>query len=258
MAPSSSLRRALALAAASALSGCTCAPSRSDTASAPAPVAADLDALRKEMVREQIVGRGVSDPRVLAAMRRVPRHQFIPERLRGLAYADRPLPIEADQTISQPYIVALMTELGGPWPARKVLEVGTGSGYQAAVLSELCGDVFTIEIVPELARTARERLQRLGYRNVHVREGDGYRGWPEEAPFDAILVTAAPEEIPQPFLDQLGEGARLVIPVGPSGDQELVRLTRTDGGFRRDTVVPVAFVPMTGEVRDGAPPPPRR
>ena len=204
---------------------------------------------REKMVETQIAARGVRNPRVLETMRTVPRHLFVPERLRGSAYDDGPLPIGEGQTISQPYIVALMTELARPAPGERVLEIGTGSGYQAAVLAELGADVYTIEIVEPLARHAASLLHDLGYSGVKTRIGDGYRGWPEKAPFDAILVTAAPERIPAPLEQQLGPGGRLVIPVGSSA-QELVLVTRTDRGFREERVTPVRFVPMTGEAED--------
>jgi protein-L-isoaspartate(D-aspartate) O-methyltransferase len=205
-------------------------------------------AARLRMVSSQIEARGVHDPRVLDAMRRVERHRFVPEWLRDHAYEDRPLAIGHDQTISQPYIVALMTEEARVKPGARVLEIGTGSGYQAAVLSLLAGQVYTIEIVEPLATEAATRLEALGYRNVTVRAGDGYRGWPQRAPFDAILVTAAPPEIPQPLLDQLAIGGRLVAPVG-EGDQDLVVVERTAAGLQRRRVIPVRFVPMTGEAQ---------
>lgn len=207
-------------------------------------------ALRERMVATQIAARGVSDPRVLQALRSVERHRFVPETLRDAAYGDHPLPIGHGQTISQPYVVALMTELARVRPGARVLEVGTGSGYQAAILSLLAKEVYTIEIVEPLAREAAARLRALGYANVEVRAGDGYRGWPERAPFDAILVTAAPREIPQPLVEQLAPGGRLVAPVGEEGGtQELVALERTSTGLRRWSVAPVRFVPMTGEAR---------
>lgn len=201
------------------------------------------------MVAEQIAARGVSDPRVLAAMRRVPRHEFVPAELRAHAYEDHPLPIGEGQTISQPYIVALMTELASVRSGSKVLEIGTGSGYQAAVLAELAGEVYSIEIVESLADSAAERLRRLGYRSVHVRKGDGYRGWPEQAPFTAVIVTAAPPEIPLALKQQLAQGGRLVIPVGDSF-QDLLVVTRTADGFATRSVAPVRFVPMTGEAQE--------
>jgi len=203
-------------------------------------------ARRETMVATQIEARGVHDERVLAAMRRVPRHLFVPDALRDEAHRDGPLPIGSGQTISQPYIVALMTELLRPRPDMKVLEIGTGSGYQAAVLAECAGQVYTIEIVPELGRSAARLLESLDYDNIHTRIGDGFDGWPEQAPFDAVIVTAAPAEIPQPLLDQLAVGGRLVIPVG-SGAQDLILVTRTEKGFDRQFITPVRFVPMTGK-----------
>lgn len=198
------------------------------------------------MVRTQIADRGISDDAVLDAMRAVPRHQFVPDRLADWAYTDRPLPIGHDQTISQPYIVAFMTEAIRPGSTDRVLEVGTGSGYQAAVLAEIVDSVYTIEIVPELAHTARVRLDRLGYDNVTVREGDGYAGWPERAPFDAIVITAAPEEIPPPLLDQLAPGGRMVLPVGPAdASQQMTLITKAeDGSVTRERLMPVRFVPF--------------
>ena len=206
-------------------------------------------AARERMVEEQIAARGVRDPAVLAAMRSVPRDRFVPAEVRRDAYTDGPLAIGHGQTISQPYIVALMTELARPAREMKVLEVGTGSGYQAAVLAECVREVLSIEIVEPLARRADALLKELGYRNVRVRVGDGYDGWPEEAPFDAILVTAAPDRIPQPLLDQLRVGGRLVIPVG-GGRQDLVVVTRTESGYERRTEIPVRFVPMTGKASE--------
>jgi protein-L-isoaspartate(D-aspartate) O-methyltransferase len=211
-------------------------------------LAGDTDpaSARARMVAEQIEARGISDPLVLAALRKVPREQFVPPALRNLAYGDRPLPIGEGQTISQPYVVALMSELAGLRRGARVLEVGTGSGYQAAVLAEMGCEVYSIEIVESLATSAAERLRRLGYSSVRVRAGDGYRGWPERAPFAAILVTAAPPAVPSPLKEQLAMGGRLVIPVGPRFGQLLV-LTRTPQGFETREVAPVAFVPMTGE-----------
>jgi protein-L-isoaspartate(D-aspartate) O-methyltransferase len=203
---------------------------------------------RSEMVDEQIAGRDVTDQRVLAALRKVPRHEFVPSGMRSLAYEDSPLPIGEKQTISQPYIVGIMTQLLEPEPQDSVLEIGTGSGYQAAVLGELVKAVYTIEIVDPLARRAEETLRSLGYTNVHVRSGDGYRGWPEKAPFDGIIVTAAAPSIPQPLLDQLKVGASLVIPVGDYY-QELRVITRTEHGFEERKELPVRFVPMTGQAR---------
>jgi protein-L-isoaspartate(D-aspartate) O-methyltransferase len=208
----------------------------------------DYSKLRQQMVETQIVSRGVSDSLVLAAMRAVPRHLFVPPKLRQYAYTDQPLPIGQDQTISQPYIVALMTELLELRGGEKVLEVGTGSGYQAAVLSEIAGEVYTIEILEELATSAARRLDSLSFENVHVLFGDGYRGWPENEPFDAIIVTAAPEHIPEPLKEQLKVGGRLVIPVGDIY-QELVVVTRTEEGYESKSIIPVRFVPMTGEAQ---------
>jgi len=203
---------------------------------------------RLAMVAEQIVARGVQDTAVLAAMRKVPREEFVPELWRSRAYDDGPLPIGKGQTISQPYIVAVMTELARPASQHRVLEIGTGSGYQAAVLAEIVAQVYTIEIVKELADEAAARLKRLGYSNITVRHGDGYRGWPEEAPFDSILITAAVPHPPAPLLEQLKEGGRLVFPQGdPDGYQELVVIEKKNGAFRREVIFPVRFVPMTGE-----------
>jgi protein-L-isoaspartate(D-aspartate) O-methyltransferase len=203
---------------------------------------------REHMVREQIERRGVRDPRVLLAMATVPRHLFVPEESMKQAYDDGPLPIEEGQTISQPYIVAFMTEAIRPRPTDRVLEVGTGSGYQAAVLATLVAEVFSIEIHPALMKTAQRRLADLGFTNVTLRTGDGYRGWPEAAPFDAIIVTAATPAVPQPLVDQLKPGGRMVLPVG-SGDQELVRIVRSPRGVEREPLLPVRFVPMTGEAQ---------
>ena len=190
-------------------------------------------------------GRPVFSARVMAAMAKVPRHRFVPATYGALAYANQPLPIGHGQTISQPYIVALMTELLDPKAGDAVLEIGTGSGYQAAVLAQLVDHVYTIEIVPALAQSAQQTLRRLGYSNVTVRQGDGYRGWPEEAPFQRIILTASPPEIPQTLVDQLARGGRLVAPVGRMGSQELVLIEKkADGSLRRRSVGPVAFVPM--------------
>ncbi len=204
---------------------------------------------RQRMVERQIEARGVSDPRVLAALRKVPRHRFVPPAAQSLAYADTPLPIGHGQTISQPYIVAFMSEALELKGGERVLEIGTGSGYQAAVLAELAKDVYTIEIVEPLAREARTRLQELGFSNIQLRSGDGYRGWPQAAPFDAIMVTAAPDHVPPALVEQLAQGGRLVLPVGTSF-QELVRIRRTKNGTRRESLLPVRFVPMTGEARE--------
>jgi protein-L-isoaspartate(D-aspartate) O-methyltransferase len=199
---------------------------------------------RNQMVAAQIQARGVKDPRVLDAMRRVPRHRFIPTALEPEAYSDRPLPIGNAQTISQPYIVAYMTETLELEVGDSVLEIGTGSGYQAAVLGELVREVYTIEIVAELAGRATRTLADLGYANVHVRHGDGYAGWPEHAPFDAIMVTAAPDHVPDPLVQQLAVGGRLIIPVG-TGDQQLRLIRKTDSGIVERTTIPVRFVPFT-------------
>jgi len=205
------------------------------------------DALKEAMIQNQIVKRGVADPAVLSALRKVPRHLFVPEEYRREAYEDYPLPIGEGQTISQPYIVALMTQMLEVKPGHKVLEIGTGSGYQAAVLAELGAEVYTIEILPSLAEKARDRLKKLGYEKVHVLVGDGYRGYPAEAPFDAVIVTAAPEKIPQPLLDQLGLGGRLVVPIGKYS-QELKLVRKTETGTTTEDMLPVRFVPMVGEV----------
>lgn len=193
--------------------------------------------------------KGIRDERVIAAMERVPRHLFVPEPYVPQAYEDHPLPIGYGQTISQPYIVAVMTELLQPEPTDKILEVGAGSGYQAAVLAELVARVYTIEIIPALAQEARERLARLGYTNVEVIEGDGYLGYPAEAPYDGIIVTCAPDHIPPPLVEQLADGARLVIPVGPAGyHQELWVVERRGAEVRSKKVMGVAFVPLVRRV----------
>jgi protein-L-isoaspartate(D-aspartate) O-methyltransferase len=210
---------------------------------------------RRAMVDRQMRRRDIRDKRVLDAMERVPRHRFVPEELADQAYADQPLPIGQRQTISQPYIVALMTQLAQPTSKSRALDVGTGSGYQAAVLAELCDKVYSIEIVESLAKEARGRLQDLDYKNIVVRCGDGYRGWEEHAPFDLIIVAAAPAHIPQPLVDQLAPGGRLVIPVGQSYQDLMVVEKQQDGKTRKWKVAPVAFVPMTGEAqqRDSQP-----
>ncbi len=211
-------------------------------------------AQRKLMVEHQLkgIGRDITDARVLKAMGEVPRHELVPSSRRRLAYADHPLPIGHGQTISQPYIVAFMTQILAPKPTDRVLEVGTGSGYQAAVLSLLVKEVFTIEIVEPLAKRAAEDLKRLKYDNVKVKAGDGYQGWPEHAPFDAIIVTCAPEKVPQPLVDQLKEGGRMIIPVGKTGGyQELYLLEKRGGKVEQRGVLPVRFVPMTGEAEEG-------
>ncbi len=203
---------------------------------------------REEMVATQIAARGVKDPKVLAAMRKVERHRFVAEGVRAQAYADHPLAIGHGQTISQPYIVGFMTEAAGLRGGETVLEIGTGSGYQAAVLGEIAARVFTIEIVAPLAESSAALLKRLGYANVAVRAGDGYLGWPESAPFDAILVTAAAPRIPAPLKEQLKEGGRLVLPLGDDW-QELMVVTRRGASFEEKRLLPVRFVPMTGKVR---------
>jgi len=206
---------------------------------------------RKIMVEEQLLGRDITNARLLAVMRKVPRHEFVPQGIRDRAYDDSPLPIGHGQTISQPYVVAFMTEKLEPKPTDRVLEVGTGSGYQAAVLAELVKEVYTIEIVEPLARRAEADLKRLGCTNVHVRAGDGYQGWPEAAPFDAIMVTCAPEAVPQPLIAQLKDGGRMIIPVGPMGNQQLVLLRKEGERLEKRAVLPVRFVPMTGAAGRG-------
>ncbi len=210
----------------------------------------DRQGERRRMVEEQIAARGIRNQRVLEAMRRVPRHLFVPEPQRFSAYADSPLPIGYSQTISQPYIVAFMTEALAIEPSHRVLEIGTGSGYQAAILGQLARDVYTIEIIPELADRARETLSSLGHKNVHVRAGNGYLGWPEQAPFDRVMVTAAPDEVPRALVEQLKIGGVMAIPVG-TATQELRILRRGGTGMETITTLPVRFVPMTGK-------PPRR
>lgn len=206
----------------------------------------DVRERRLAMIESQIKARGVSDPRVLDAMSRVPRERFVPPEYADRAYADSPVSIGEGQTISQPYIVAYMTEVLEVAPGHRVLEIGTGSGYQAAVLGELAREVYTIEIVPSLAQRATDTLRELGYENVHVREGDGYAGWPGEAPFDRIMVTAAPEEIPMPLLDQLAPGGRLVTPVGAQGETQWITVVdKTDQGLVERRTIPVQFVPFT-------------
>jgi protein-L-isoaspartate(D-aspartate) O-methyltransferase len=206
----------------------------------------DFETQRKQMIERQIRARGVKDERVLDALLRVERHQFVLPGMEDLAYDDTPQGIGERQTISQPYIVALMTELAWISKDSKVLEVGTGSGYQTAVLSVLAQEVFTIEIIESLGKRAKELLERLGFQNVHVRIGDGYQGWPEEAPFDTILVAAAPSRVPQPLVDQLKIGGRLVIPIGDFY-QDLALITKTPGGILQEKMIPVRFVPMTGQ-----------
>ncbi|MBI2496234.1 MAG: protein-L-isoaspartate(D-aspartate) O-methyltransferase [Candidatus Omnitrophica bacterium] len=231
--------------------------SRAQPARAQAPQEQVFDRQRERMVEEQLIqspdGRPpITDERVLAAMRRVPRHRFVPSEVKALAYQDGALPIGEGQTISQPYIVALMTEAARVEAGETILEIGTGSGYQAAVLAQLAREVYTIEILEPLARRAEATLRELGVSNVHVRTGDGFFGWPEAAPFDAILVTASAPRVPQALIDQLALNGRLVIPEG-DGLQELVVYTRTAEGLARQRSIPVRFVPMIGRVREPQP-----
>ena len=212
--------------------------------------ASDFAAQRQRMVTEQLKARGISDERVLNAMNKVPREEFVPPDSRDASYEDGPLPIGYGQTISQPYIVAFMTEQLRLKPSDRVLEIGTGSGYQAAILAELMSQVYSIEIVEPLAKNAEATLQRLGYENVHVKIGDGYKGWPEAAPFDAIIVTCAPDRVPQPLVDQLKDGGRMVIPVGDRIAQELYLLEKKNGQLKQSATLPVRFVPMTGEASE--------
>ena len=206
--------------------------------------------VRERLVRERIETAGVTDSRILAAIRNTLRHEFVPKVDRKRAYFDMALPIGSSQTISSPFIVALMTEALDPQPGDKVLEIGTGSGYQAAVLSPLVEQVYSIEIVPELGETAKETLNRLGYENVSTRIGDGFLGWPDAAPFDKIIVTCSPESVPQPLVDQLREGGHMIIPVGERYQQTLFRMTKKDGKLVREALRPTLFVPMTGEAED--------
>ncbi len=203
----------------------------------------DTEARMSRMIEEQIKRRGITDQRVLDAMEKVERHRFVSPAMEDFAYEDRPLPIGHNQTISQPFIVAYMTSVAGVKPGHRVLEIGTGSGYQAAILAELAEQVYSVEIVEPLARQASERLKRLGYDNVKIKKGDGYKGWLEYAPFDVIIVTAAPPEVPEDLLGQLKVGGKMVIPVG-TGFQELYLIKRTDEGFRKDRLMGVRFVPM--------------
>ena len=212
---------------------------------------ADFAGQRERMVKEQIVMRGLVAERVLSALRKVPREEFVPAEYRAESYTDKALPIGYDQTISQPYIVAFMTEELQPQSRDRVLEVGTGSGYQAAILAELVAEVYTIEIIEPLAKKAEATLQRLGYKNVHVKTGDGYKGWPERAPFDSIIVTCAPERVPQPLLDQLKEGGRMIIPVGAKFAQELYLFEKKNGRLQQSAVLPVRFVPMLRTEKEG-------
>src|SRR5437016_7229893 len=211
--------------------------------------ASDFAAQRQRMVTEQLKARGISDERVLNAMNKVPREEFVPPDSRAGSYEDGPLPIGYGQTISQPYIVAFMTEQLRLRPSDRLLEIGTGSGYQAAVFAELVADVYTIEIVEPLAKTAGATLQRLGYKNVHLRVGDGYQGWPEEAPFDAIIVTCAPDKVPEPLVEQLKDDGRMVIPVGERFAQQLYLLEKKNGQLKESATLPVRFVPMVRETQ---------
>ena len=231
-------------------------PAHNATSDPPADPPADIDedtasTLRHRMVERQLRGRDITNEAVLRVMRSVPRHLFVPARDRVDAYSDHPVPIGHGQTISQPYIVGLMTQLVSPHSESRVLDIGTGSGYQAAVLARLAtaATVYSIEIVPPLADEAARRLKDLGYHNVEVRCGDGYRGWPEHAPFDAIIVAAAADHLPKPLLEQLAVGGRLVMPVGEYYQELIVCQKRPDGTIVRDSVIPVRFVPMTGEAR---------
>ena len=209
----------------------------------------DFAVERQHVVQQQLKARGVNDERVLAAMAKVPREEFVPADSRAASYEDGPLPIGEGQTISQPYIVAFMTEQLRLKPTERVLEVGTGSGYQAAILAELVAEVYTIEIIEPLGKNAEATLQRLGYKNVHVKVGDGYSGWPEHAPFDAVIVTCAPDHVPQQLTDQLKDGGRMVIPVGERFAQQLYLLEKKNGHLKESATLPVRFVPMAGEAQ---------
>ena len=213
------------------------------------PTAAEFATHRQRMVEQQLKPRGIKDERVLAAMGKVPREEFVPADVRRSAYEDGPLPIGYDQTISQPYVVAFMTEQLRPKRSDRVLEIGSGSGYQAAILGELVAEIYTIEIVEPLAKSAEATLQRFGYNNVHIKVGDGYKGWPEEAPFDAIIVTCAPEKVPQPLVDQLKDGGRMVVPVGERFAQQLYLLEKKNGQLKESVTLPVRFVPMLREAQ---------
>ena len=210
----------------------------------------DWKNLRMKMVEYQIIDRGIENKTVLKAMRTVKRHELVPEPYRKFAYEDYPIPIGEDQTISQPYIVALMSELLGAKPGDKILEIGTGSGYQAAVLAEMGLEVYSIEIIQSLAVRAKKDLERLGYLDVEVAYGDGYQGWPEEAPFDGIIITAAPPQLPQPLVDQLKTGGRIVVPVGRDNQDLVVYTKRSNGKVSRKRIIPVRFVPMTGRAQE--------
>lgn len=201
---------------------------------------------RWDMVENQIVLRGIKDARVLKAMLKVKRHLFVPKEYLDSAYSDKPIPIEKEQTVSQPYMVALMTELLNPSPGKKILEIGTGSGYQSAILAETGCDLYTIEIIEDTAANARKTLEKLGYSNIKYRIGDGYRGWEENAPFEGIIVTAAPADIPEKLIEQLSQGGRMIIPVGDLS-QELLLIEKTNEGVKRKKITAVRFVPMTGQ-----------
>jgi protein-L-isoaspartate(D-aspartate) O-methyltransferase len=219
----------------------------------PSPLYADSDFFvqeRERMISQQIEARGITDERVLAVMKKVPRHEFVPRQLQFFAYADRPLPIGEGQTISQPYIVALMTSTVALQGNEKVLEIGTGSGYQAAILAELVKKVYTIEIIPALATAAQERLNKLGYANVEVKTGDGYLGWSEHAPFDAIIITAAPDKIPQRLVEQLADGGRMVLPLAEGYPQKLIKIEKRGEHILREHISDVLFVPMIHGAED--------
>jgi protein-L-isoaspartate(D-aspartate) O-methyltransferase len=228
------------------LGACSTNPQRDQKS---APPLEQLLRLRERMVRNQLEARDIKDPRVLASMTKVPRHEFVPIELIESAYDDCPLPLKSGQTISQPYIVGYMTQALGLKGTEKVLEIGTGSGYQAAVLAEIVREVYTVEILPELSEQAVATLKKLGYSNVHFRVGDGYAGWAEHAPFDRIIVTAAPEEVPQPLIDQLKIGGRMIIPIGRM-EQNLTVLEKENAGVTRRSTIPVRFVPMTGKAQE--------
>lgn len=204
----------------------------------------DFDHQRQEMVQFQIRNRGINDPRILEALLKVPRHEFVPAEYHELSYHDGPLPIGEGQTISQPYIVALMTQVLHLNPFKKVLEIGTGSGYQSAVLAELCKEVYSLDIRPNHIKQAQKLLTKLNYNNVFIHQGDGYLGWPEHAPYDAIIVTCAPENIPSTLIEQLAEDGRMCIPVGSRGVQELLLVKKRNGQLQKEVLIPVSFVPM--------------
>ena len=230
----------------------TSTPTPSPTMAQPTPepteTGDDFSLARSRMVDDQIAPRGIENQAILEAMDKVPRHEFVPEDLRHLAYNDHPLPIGYGQTISQPFIVALMTQTIDPKPGMRILEIGTGSGYQAAILAEMGAEVYTVEIIPELAQQAAQRLNELGYTNVTTLTADGYFGWQEHAPFDAVMVTAAPDHLPQPLANQLKNGGRLVIPIGPVGFlQTLWSFEKVDGELEATNLGGVTFVPLTGD-----------